>query len=251
MTQRRHQSGQLGQALQRETMRQRSRRTVGPIHRQRHPIGRTSLTDQHPLRAGPGLLEEDRQPLTRQRVEWVSDDNRVRNRARFGRTGSMRGPSGSTADASRSNRVWGSTPGGPAAAGSDARRGPSPVRRRPGHPVLLDVGEGLSVDARRTSVPAHLYPRTPQHVPAMDLVVERMEPSSGVGLGRPVERSLQGLDLVLLGGTSHEGTHQPFPAPKRTDEVAALPSPAVVLSARLNQYYDRLRRPPGSMPTSR
>src|SRR3954463_2104133 len=31
----------------------------------------------------------------------------------------------------------------------------------------------------------------------------------------------------------------------RTDEAAALPSPAVVLSARLNQYYGRLRLPPG------
>src|SRR5436305_516271 len=31
----------------------------------------------------------------------------------------------------------------------------------------------------------------------------------------------------------------------RIDEVAALPSPAVVLSARLKQYYGRLRRPSG------
>ena len=35
------------------------------------------------------------------------------------------------------------------------------------------------------------------------------------------------------------------------DEVAALPSPAVVLSVRLDRYYGRLRRPPGSLPTSR
>ena len=121
----------------------------------------------------------------------------------------------------------------------------------PGNPVLLDLGDGLTVDARCTGVAAHLEPRALKDVPAMDLVVERVESSSGVGLGRPVERSLQSLDLVLLGGTSHEGTHQPFPVPKRTDEVAALPSPAAVLSARLMQYYDRLRRPPGSMPTSR
>lgn len=98
---------------------------------------------------------------------------------------------------------------------------------------------------------AHLEPSTLQDVPAMDFVIERMEPSSGVGLGRPVERSLQALDILLLGGTSHEGTHQPFPVSKRTDEVAALPSPAVVLSARLDRYYDRLRRPPSSKPTSR
>jgi hypothetical protein len=31
---------------------------------------------------------------------------------------------------------------------------------------------------------------------------------------------------------------------QRTDEAAALPSPAVVLSARLDRYYDRLRHPP-------
>src|SRR6266568_6978985 len=35
------------------------------------------------------------------------------------------------------------------------------------------------------------------------------------------------------------------------DEVAALPSPRVVLSRRLQRYYGRLRRPPGSPPTSR
>jgi hypothetical protein len=37
----------------------------------------------------------------------------------------------------------------------------------------------------------------------------------------------------------------------RIDEAAALPSPPVLLSGRLNQYYGRLRRPPGSPPTSR
>src|SRR5690242_2898309 len=37
----------------------------------------------------------------------------------------------------------------------------------------------------------------------------------------------------------------------RTDEAAAFPSPAVLLSARLNQYYGRLRRPPGQRSTSR
>src|SRR5512144_2381 len=32
------------------------------------------------------------------------------------------------------------------------------------------------------------------------------------------------------------------------NEAAALPSPAVVLSARLKRYYGRLRLPPGSRP---
>ena len=35
--------------------------------------------------------------------------------------------------------------------------------------------------------------------------------SSGIGLGRPVERSLQFSDFERLGGPSHEGTHRPFP----------------------------------------
>src|SRR5664280_792462 len=71
---------------------------------------------------------------------------------------------------------------------------------------------------------------------------------------RPVQRPLQSLDSILLnlpGGTSHEGTHPPVSAFRRTDEAAALPSPGVVLSARLDRYYGRLRRPPGDRPTSR
>lgn len=35
------------------------------------------------------------------------------------------------------------------------------------------------------------------------------------------------------------------------NEAAALPSPTVVLSARLKGYHGRLRRPPGSPSTSR
>ena len=35
------------------------------------------------------------------------------------------------------------------------------------------------------------------------------------------------------------------------NEAAALPSPAVLLSARVDRYYGRLRRPPGSRSTSR
>jgi hypothetical protein len=35
------------------------------------------------------------------------------------------------------------------------------------------------------------------------LVIERVKPPSGIGLGRPVQRSLQFSDLILLGGPSH------------------------------------------------
>jgi hypothetical protein len=48
-----------------------------------------------------------------------------------------------------------------------------------------------------------------------------MKPSSGIGLGRPVQRELQ-------------GTH--------------LPSPPVMLSGRLDRYYGHLRRPSGWLP---
>jgi hypothetical protein len=38
----------------------------------------------------------------------------------------------------------------------------------------------------------------------MDLVIERVESSPGIGLGRPVKRSPQFSDLVLLDGPSHD-----------------------------------------------
>ena len=54
------------------------------------------------------------------------------------------------------------------------------------------------------------------------------------------------------GGTSLTGTHRAPPRQTlRIGEAAALPSPAVMLSVRLKQYYGRLRRPPGQRSTSR
>src|SRR5674476_328455 len=73
-----------------------------------------------------------------------------------------------------------------------------------------------------------------QDIPAVDLVIQRVESSSGISLGRPVKRMLQGTDRVERldpeGGTSHDGTHRPLLVTRRMDEVAALPSPVVVLS---------------------
>jgi site-specific DNA recombinase len=98
--------------------------------------------------------------------------------------------------------------------------------QQPGHPVLLDVGQGGRVDAGCAVVPAHHGPRPPQHVPAEDLVVQRVESTPGIGLGRPVKRMLQGTDRVLRrprrdhrrgctgphrGGTSLFGTHRANP----------------------------------------
>ena len=77
--------------------------------------------------------------------------------------------------------------------------------------VLLDSGEGDTVDAGRATIGAHLPPRPLQDVPAEELVVERVEASPGIGLGRPVQRSLQFSDLVLLGGHSHDRHSPAFP----------------------------------------
>src|SRR4029434_5248757 len=78
--------------------------------------------------------------------------------------------------------------------------------------VLLDLGQGGLVDARRTVVPAHRDPRPPQDVSAEDLVSQRVEPTSGIGLGRPVQRMLQSPNRVHTGpqrgGTSRNGTHR-------------------------------------------
>jgi hypothetical protein len=101
--------------------------------------------------------------------------------------------------------------------------------------------------------------RAPRDVSAQDLVPQRMKPSSGISLGRPVQRVLQGTHLIqrnpvedngsAVGGTSLNGTHRAPPTTStRIDEAVALPSPAVVLSARLNRYYGHLRRPPGWLP---
>jgi hypothetical protein len=78
------------------------------------------------------------------------------------------------------------------------KRTPAPVLqirgqlvKQPGNPVALNVGDGLFVDAGRATIGAHQLPRPLQDVPAVDLVIERVEPSSGIGLGRPVQRPLQ------------------------------------------------------------
>nr|WP_277350241.1 hypothetical protein [Nonomuraea sp. FMUSA5-5] len=72
----------------------------------------------------------------------------------------------------------------------------SQLTEQPVNAVLLDLGQGGLVDVRRAIVPAHHNPRTLQHVPAEDLVEQRMEPTPGIGLGRPVERMLQGTDRI-------------------------------------------------------
>ena len=62
--------------------------------------------------------------------------------------------------------------------------------KEPVSAVLLDISDGLSVDAGRAMISAHRLPRPLHNVPAVDLVMERVEPSFGVDFGRPVKRSL-------------------------------------------------------------
>ena len=63
----------------------------------------------------------------------------------------------------------------------------------------------------RAVVAAHLAPRPLQHVPAVDLVIQRMESSFGIGLGRPVQRVLQGTDRVESTLDTWGGTSPKFP----------------------------------------
>ena len=91
------------------------------------------------------------------------------------------------------------------------KRTPAPVPSGP-RPAHRAAGRRRTARHRRWSAgrcrPRHGWraplPRPLQDVPAVDLVVERVEPSSGIGLGRPVKRSLQFSDFVLLGGPSHD-----------------------------------------------
>jgi hypothetical protein len=122
------------------------------------------------------------------------------------------------------------------------KRPPTPVLqirgqliKQPGNPVLLDISDGLLVDAGRAAIGAHQLPRPLQDVPAVNLVIERVEPSPGIGLGRPVKRSLQFSDFVLPGGPSHFWHSPALPCARRMNEAAALPSPRVLLSRRLKR----------------
>ena len=54
----------------------------------------------------------------------------------------------------------------------------SQLTEQPGHPVLLSVRQANTVNASSAAIAAHILPRPVQHIPAVDLVEQRMEPSS-------------------------------------------------------------------------
>ncbi len=78
----------------------------------------------------------------------------------------------------------------------DAVAARQPARQAAGSLRVLDSGQDDLVDARRTTIAAHRDPRAPQHVTTADLVIQRVDPTSGIGLGRPVQRMLQGTDRI-------------------------------------------------------
>jgi len=85
------QLGKCRQAFWPKAVAQRGWHPIGPADRQGYPPRWTSLADEDPLRPRAAPLEDDRQSLAGQRVERMSDDDRVRNRTRLGRTGPMPG----------------------------------------------------------------------------------------------------------------------------------------------------------------
>ena len=84
-------------------------------------------------------------------------------------------------------------------------------------------------------VGAHLGPRPLQDIAASDLVVERVESSLAVGLGRPVKRSLQISDSVSSLGGPSQSRHSPaLPCLERVQRSRgpALPAGYVVPAGR-------------------
>lgn len=83
------------------------RPTIGPGDGDGHPSGRASLAHEDDIGARAAPLQDDVESLPGQRVERMDDDDRVRNQARTGRPGLMRGPWRSRAGAA-CRRPWGS-----------------------------------------------------------------------------------------------------------------------------------------------
>ena len=122
-------------------------------------------------------------------------------------------------------------------------------------PYSFDLVQGGAVDTRCAVVAC-----APRPTPATGRLCARPCPTARETVARdrpwppgtacvaghapcPAERT------SAVGGTSRIGTHRAPPQSlTRIDEVVALPSPAVMLSARLNRYYGHLRRPPGWLP---
>jgi len=89
-----NQAGQLDEAIHRQPVVSRGWCSIGPGGRERHAPRRTTFAHEHHPCAGPPALEHDDKPLTKEQMERMSDDNRVRKWARSERAGPMPGPLG-------------------------------------------------------------------------------------------------------------------------------------------------------------
>jgi hypothetical protein len=110
----------------------------------------------------------------------------------------------------------------------------------PGNAVLLDIGQRGLIDARCPIIAEHRNPRAPQDILPEDFVSQRMESTSGISLGCPVERMLQGTDRIRWygsrsGGTSRNDTHRALPdnITHRRSSGPSLTDGSVVRSAQL------------------
>ena len=138
-------------------MPQRHRRPISPSDRKSHPASQATLTHHHPLRPRPGLLENHRQRLANQRMERMSNNDRVRNRTRLGRTGPMPGPWGyRVAGSDPACPAWGYAPAAKAGADTVPARSSSASSveegPHPGHPGFFDIIDRDAIDARGATV---------------------------------------------------------------------------------------------------
>src|SRR5664279_478700 len=85
----------------------------------------------------------------------------------------------------------------------------------------LDVGDGDGVDAGGTPVSAHLQPRAPGNVHAVDPVEQRVETTIRRPLGRRVQLVLQGPSAVK-GVVGLPAMHRLLPVITNTDEAGVL-----------------------------
>jgi hypothetical protein len=135
-------------------------------------------------------------------------------------------------------------------------------------PRLLDGPDGDAVNAGSAAVAGDLGPRCPQHVLAVDLVEQRMEPTAAALLGRAVKLVLEGADRIKVPGhlvavlgsipthvVSHLG-HWWAPPPRQASvkhgpfaSRALLASGGVVLSTRPRSLL-RPDPPPSRLPAT-
>ena len=210
------------------------------MRNRRKAVGDVRL--HHPPAAPPALIDEHLQGIVRRppRAEPEADQSacplrrpaRARSSPRPARSGHE--PEESKAASARpAHPAWDITPC--ARAADDSGLPLSSLASSPSSRSMPYSSTAARVILSMPGAPllaAHRSPRAPQHIPAADLVIQRVEPPPGIGLGRPVQRMLQGTDRIsrdtparsLRGGTSPPGTHRAPPRQTlRTDEAAALP----------------------------